>query len=504
MAKHNHNHDRTGNRNNDRARNGGSFDLEERARMAMLEAGFPVDLPKAARRQVEALQANFTPDGGGQEFRDMRDLPWSSIDNDDSLDLDQIEYAEKDGEDIRIFVGIADVDALVPNDTPVDDFAMKKTTSVYTGVKVFHMLPEELSTDMSSLRKNEDRMAVVVELTVPPDGEARLNGIHRALVTNKAKLTYDRLGDWLSGERDIPSAFHAVEGLEEQIRLQNEAAERLQAYRQRAGMLDFETIEARPVMSDGKVVDMAVAHKNQARLIIENLMIAANTCTAKLLASSGRAAIQRVVDTPKRWDRIVDLAAQHGGYLPDSPNAKALSAFLRKARTQDPERFPDLSLSIVKLLGRGEYAVVRPGENGGHFGLAVHNYTHSTAPNRRYPDVISQRLVKAVLDENNPPYSENDLAVLAAHCTEREDAANKVERLMRKVAAAVMLQEKIGEVFEGIITGASFKGTWVRVKHPAVEGKVVKGERGMDVGDKVRVRLVGADPDTGHVDFARA
>ena len=270
MAKHNHNHDRTGNRNNDRARNGGSFDLEERARMAMLEAGFPVDLPKAARRQVEALQANFTPDGGGQEFRDMRDLPWSSIDNDDSLDLDQIEYAEKDGEDIRIFVGIADVDALVPNDTPVDDFAMKKTTSVYTGVKVFHMLPEELSTDMSSLRKNEDRMAVVVELTVPPDGEARLNGIHRALVTNKAKLTYDRLGDWLSGERDIPSAFHAVEGLEEQIRLQNEAAERLQAYRQRAGMLDFETIEARPVMSDGKVVDMAVAHKNQARLIIEN------------------------------------------------------------------------------------------------------------------------------------------------------------------------------------------------------------------------------------------
>lgn len=468
----------------------------------MLDAGFPVDVPESARQQVRDLLDGYEIDQGA--VRDMRSLAWSSIDNDDSLDLDQIEYAEQDGENIRLYVGIADVDALVPEETPVDRFAMKKTTSVYTGVKVFHMLPEELSTDLSSLAKGQDRQAVVVEMVVPPDGEVRLEGVYRALVNNKAKLTYDRLGDWLSGERGAPSAVLAVEGLEEQIRLQDAACDRLQEYRERQGLLDFETIEARPVMADGKVVDMAVAHKNQARLIIENLMIAANTCTARLIGSSGRAAIQRVVATPKRWDRIVELAAQQGGYLPDSPDARALAGFLRNARIRDPERFPDLSLSIVKLLGRGEYAVVRPGEDGGHFGLAVHNYTHSTAPNRRYPDVITQRLLKAVIHETESPYGDEELDMIASHCTEREDAANKVERFMRKVAAAVMLRERIGELFEGIVTGASYKGTWVRVKHPAVEGRVIRGERGMDVGDRVRVRLLDADPDTGHVDFGRA
>jgi exoribonuclease-2 len=469
----------------------------------MRDEGFEPDLSPEAGRELAALP----PDGDiGAERRDLRALLWSSIDNPDSRDLDQVEAAERlPGGGIRVWVGIADVDRLVKAWTALDAHAARSTTSVYTGVATFPMLPEILSTDRTSLNPHEDRDAVVVEMTVEADGRVTPGAVCCARLHNHAKLVYEEVGPWLAGEDPVPAPVAAVAGLEDQVGLQDEAAGRLAARRRREGSLELETIEPRPVMDErGRVTGLEVARKNRAHALIENLMVAANTVIARFLSDRGVPALQRIVRSPERWARIVALAGELGEWLPDAPSARELSRFLVRRREADPLRFPDLSLAVVKLLGPGEYALVRPGEHEGHFGLAAPTYTHSTAPNRRYADLVTQRLVKATLSGEAAPYGEGDLDLLARHCTEREDAARKVERLMRKVAAAALLAERVGDVFEGIVTGANRKGTFVRVLAPPVEGRVVVGEAGMDVGDRARVRLIATDPARGHIDFARA
>ena len=468
----------------------------------MAESGFAASYEDDVEREVEGLGSQKTTGGGV----DLRDWLWSSIDNRESRDLDQIEYAERAANgDIRLWIGIADVDALVGKGSAIDRHAAHNTTSVYTGVDIFPMLPEALSTDRTSLLDGQDRLAMVGEFLVNESGDVGTVGFYPALVRNHAKLDYDSVGDWLEGDGPIPEKVAGTPDLEKQLMLQDEAMERLYHHREKCGALNFETIEARVVLTDGKVTDLDVPHKNRARALIENFMIAANTAQATFLADHDRLTIQRIVREPERWPRIVDLALQYGFRLPEKPDARSLSTFLDKRREADPIRFPDLSLSIVKLMGPGEYVVVRPGEEHfGHFGLAVTNYTHSTAPNRRFPDLVTQRILKSVLSKQPAPYSAEELEQIAANCTEREDAARKVERRMRKAAAAVLLADRIGERFEAIVTGAGPKGTYVRVLKPPVEGRVMRGERGMDVGDRVFVRLVGANPERGFIDFERA
>jgi exoribonuclease II len=478
------------------------MDLVARAWQAMRDEGFEPDLaPEAAQELAGLPETPVFP----QSSRDLRGLLWSSIDNPDSRDLDQVEMAERlpDG-DLRVRVGIADVDSLVKAWTALDAHAVRSTTSVYTGIVTFPMLPELLSTDRTSLNPGQDRRAIVVEMIVDAAGNVAPGEVFPALLHNHAKLDYESVGAWLEGKAPVPERVATTPGLEEQIRLQDEAAARLAARRRRQGALELETIEARPVLApDGRVIALEVAGKNRAHALIENFMVAANTVIARFLSDHGVPALQRIVRSPERWERIVGLAQGLGDWLPETPSSRELSAFLSRQRAADPLRFPDLSLAVVKLLGPGEYALVRPGEHLGHFGLAAANYTHSTAPNRRYPDLITQRLIKATLAEEASPYSESDLDLLARHCTEREDASRKVERLMRKVAAAALLAERLGETFEAVVTGANRKGTFVRVLAPPVEGRVVTGEAGMDVGDRVRVRLIATDPLQGYIDFAR-
>ncbi len=478
-------------------------DLVVRAWQAMRDEGFEPDLSPEAAHELASLPEPSAECG----LRDLRSLLWSSIDNPDSRDLDQVEMAERlpDG-NILVRVGIADVDCLVKAWTPLDAYAVRSTTSVYTGIVTFPMLPELLSTDRTSLNPDQDRMAVVVEMTVDAGGNVQRGDVFRALLHNYAKLDYESVGPWLEGKSSLPERVAAIPGLEEQIRLQDEAARRLAARRRQEGSLELETIEVRPVLdTQGQVTGLEVPSKNRAHALIENFMVAANTVIARFLSQNGVPALQRTVRSPERWARIVALAEELGEWLPDTANSRALSTFLIRRREANPVSFPDLSLSIIKLLGPGEYAVVRPGEHLGHFGLAASTYTHSTAPNRRYPDLITQRLIKATLKgEAPPPYTESDLDVLARHCTEREDASRKVERLMRKVAAAALLAERVGDIFTAIVTGVSRKGTFARLLSPPVEGRVVTGEAGMDVGDSVRVRLIATDPLQGYIDFARA
>jgi exoribonuclease-2 len=472
--------------------------LFEVARAAAAQEGFEPDFGPDVERELAALTPlSFPPD-----VRDLRQLQWSSIDNVESRDLDQVEYAEPaQAGGIRLLIGIADVDAYVPRDSAVDAHARKNATSLYAGVAIFPMLPEKLSTGLTSLLPDEDRLAIVIDIVVQDDGEVGHGDAYRAVVRNKAKMAYEHVGAWL----EQPS--NPVDGvpreMTDQLRLQAEAARRLKAERERAGALEFDTIEARPITKDGRVVDLAVTRKNRARDLIEDFMIAANIATSKFLERSGSSGIRRVVRRPERWNRIVDLVRQHGGALPPEPDSHALAAFLAQARAKDPLRFPDLSLSIVKLLGRGEYALDLPGKDpGGHFGLAADDYSHATAPNRRYADLVQQRLVKAVLAKASQPYTNDELASVAAHCTDREDAAQKVERHMRKVAAAELLGHRIGQTFDAIVTGVTPKGTFVRLLHPPAEGRVVHNEHGMDVGDRVRVKLVHVDPTRGFIDFA--
>lgn len=473
------------------------------AHRLMQEAGFVPDLPPAAAAEAQRIAPWRPAPGDGR--RDLRGLLWSSIDNPESRDLDQIEYAEPlPGGAIRILVGIAEVDALVAAGSAIDQHAAANATSVYTGVAIFPMLPDQLSAGLSSLLPGEDRPALVIEFVVAQDGTLQSSAVYPALVRNHAKLDYESVGAWLEGGA-LPASVAAVAGIEQQLRLQAQATERLHELRARAGALDFETIEARVVADDGQVVDLRVLHKNRARYLIESLMIATNGVLARLLEDGGRPSIQRIVRTPARWPRIVELAATLGIRLPDAPDPRALAQFLAQQQHADPTHFPDLSLAVVKLLGAGEYALVLPGaDHSGHFGLAVSDYTHATAPNRRYADVIIQRLAKALLAQSPTPYTADELAALAEHCTERDSAAKKVERRMRKYAAVALLHGRIGDVFDAIVTGAAAKGTYVRVLEPPVEGRVLRGEQGMDVGDHVRVRLIGTDSERGFIDFARA
>jgi VacB/RNase II family 3'-5' exoribonuclease len=474
--------------------------LDSVARQALKDNGFVPDLDDAAQHELGAVR----PVGATPDVRDLRALLWSSIDNTESRDLDQVEVAESlpDGA-TRLRLGIADVDALVPKGSALDRHASMNATSVYTGVAVYPMLPEKLSTDLTSLAEGQDRIALVIEIVLEPDGTPRSHDVYRALVTNHAKLAYDSLGSWLEGRGPAPEAVARDAALQAQLWLQDRTASHLKLLRDQAGALEFDTIEATAVGSDGKVTSLAVTRKNRARDLIEDFMIAANVAIARYLAEQQRSAIRRVVRVPKRWDRIVQLAAKYGTRLPDQPESKALSAFLGARRAADPLRFPDLSLSIVKLLGPGEYVLDRPGpaDDQGHFGLAAQDYSHATAPNRRYADLVTQRLVKATIAKAPAPYTDDELAAIAAHCTERENAANRVERISRKAAAAILLQHHIGTVYDAIVTGVNADGTYVRLLSPPAEGRVMRGEQGMDVGERVRVRLIATNPARGFIDF---
>jgi len=482
----------------------GPIDLKARARRAMVEAGFQPDFPTAVLEEAKRLGGGAAQNLDGR-VRDMRALLWSSIDNDTSRDLDQIEYVEKlaDGT-LRLLVGIADVDADVAKGTATDGRAAAESTSVYTGVVTFPMLPEELSTDLTSLLDAKERLALIIELHVKDSGEVDCHDVYSGWVRNAAKLAYSSTGAWLEGRGPMPPAAAAVSGMEEQLRLQMATSEKLRGIRRKQGALTFGSVEATPVVENGEVKDLTVRRHNVAEDIIESFMVAANVAMAEYLREKGSLSIRRVVRTPKRWDRIQQIAAQVGVKLPAEPDARALSEFLEQRRQADPVHFPDLSLSVVKLLGPGEYIVEPPGsEQTGHFGLAANDYTHSTAPNRRYADLVTQRLLKAVISGKATSYSEAELSGIAAHCTEREDAARKVERLMRKVIAASLLRKRIGEIFDGIVTGASAQGTYVRLLKFPAEGRVVRGETGIDVGDKVQVRLAFVDVEKGFIDFER-
>ncbi len=479
------------------------FDLQSAAKQIMLENGFEPDFSDEARQHVEQIKAQKpqpTPD-----VRDLRHLLWSSIDNDTSRDLDQIEYAEKlpDGS-TKIMIGIADVDAFVQKNTPIDQHAARETTSVYTGVRVFPMLPEELSTDATSLLEVDGKLSVVTEFTVGGNGQGSSHQIYRALVTNKAQLAYNAVGAWLEGRGPAPAKVAASPELQAQLKLQDEAAQALRNERHLHGALDIETMEVRPVMVNDQIVDLQKQEKNRATELIEDFMIAANGVMARTLEAAKMSSIRRVVKTPERWDRIVALAAEQGGKLPAQPDSKALNDFLQSRKTADPDHFADLSLAVIKLMGPGEYVLERPGEpSPGHFGLAVQDYTHSTAPNRRFADIVTQRLIKALLAGKKSPYSDDELAAIATNCTNKEDAARKVERAMSKRIAAVNMMSKIGQVFDGIVTGVTPKGTFVRVLKPHAEGLLIHGE-GVDVGDRLRVKLISADPERGYIDFVKA
>jgi ribonuclease R len=476
-------------------------DLDAVARRALADNHFRLDLDADAKSEIASLRSSPSP----AEARNLRDLPWSSIDNPDSKDLDQVELAETlpDG-GIRLRVAIADVDALVPKGSALDRHAAANATSVYTGIAVYPMLPREVSENRTSLLEGADRLAVVVELELAKDGTVRAHDVYRATVRNQTKLAYDSVGTWLEGRGPVPSVVAARPGLEEQLWLQDRAASLLKTLRRQAGALEFDTVEASAVGQNGKVQSITVTRKNRARDLIEDFMIAANVAIAQYLAEQQRSAIRRVVRVPRRWERIVTLAAIYGSTLPATPDPRALADFLAVRRAADPLRFPDLSLSIVKLLGPGEYVLDRPGaaDDEGHFGLAAHDYSHATAPNRRYADLVTQRLVKAAIAGAPAPYTDGELAAIATLCTERENAANRVERVARKAAAALLLEHRIGSVFDAIVTGVNEDGTYVRLLSPPAEGRVVRGEAGMDVGERVRVKLLATDAGRGFIDFA--
>jgi len=479
------------------------FNLVAAAHAAMIEHGFQPDYPAGTDAEVAAIQAHpELPAAEGAQ--DLRSLLWSSIDNDTSKDLDQIEWAEQlaDGR-IRVLVGVADVDARVRLGSVIDGHAKSETTSVYTGVKVFPMLPAELSEGMTSLNENEDRVAMVIEFAVDQVGTASEGKAYRALVHNRAQLAYNGVGAWLEGKGPAPAKVAASADLAAQLKLQDTAAQRMVGGRFQHGALDLETIETRPVMLAEEAVDIVRQAKNRATSLIEEFMVAANGVIARTFENAGVASIRRIVRTPKRWDRIVEVAQGLGATLPAEADSKALNDFLLAQKRKDPEHFPDLSLTVIKLMGPGEYVLVKPNEvSPGHFGLAVEDYTHSTAPNRRFPDVVTQRLMKAWLAKAPQPYSEGDLNEIAARCTLMEDNARKVEREMEKRIAAVVLHPRIGQSFPAIVTGVNKYGTFVRTLDPHVEGMVVSGGKGLDVGDKVTAKLVSTDPQRGFIDFA--
>ncbi len=467
----------------------------------MLDRGLLPDFSPEALAETERIRAPGV--ANGEAIRDLTHLLWASIDNDDSRDLDQLTVAEvMPGDEIKILVAVADVDSIVKKGSAIDDHARHNTTSVYTAAMIFPMLPEKLSTGLTSLNFMDDRLSIVIEMVIGPDGSVRDSQIYRARVRNRAKLAYNSVAAWLEGNGAVPEAVAAVIALDENLRTQDRAAQSLRNLRHVHGALSLETIKAKPIFDGDRLRYLEVEHKNRATDIIEDFMIAANGVTARYLMSRRFPSIRRVVREPKRWDRIVGLAGERKFRLPTYPDPKALDEFLIKEKAADPQRFPDLSLAVIKLLGAGEYIAELPGDTApGHFGLAVRDYAHSTAPNRRYPDLLTQRLLKAAIEGDSWPYSKDELDALAKHCTEEEDSADKVERQVEKSAAALLLESRINEQFDAIVTGASDKGTWVRLLPMPVEGKLVNGFHGLDVGDRVRVQLILIDVERGFIDF---
>jgi len=477
--------------------------LRSIAQRAMLARGLLPDFSAEATAELGGIQAPAAMNA--EPVRDLRGLLWASVDNDDSRDLDQLTVAETmPGDKVKILVAVADVDSLVKNGSAIDEHARHNTTSVYTTAEIFPMLPERLSTDFTSLNYSEDRLSLVIDMAVGSDGDLLDSDIYRACVRNRAKLAYNSVAAWLEGSGPAPEAVAAVDGLAENLRVQDRVAQGMRNLRHVHGALSLETLEAKAIFDGDEIRDLEVTRKNRATDIIEDFMIAANGVTARYLSSRNLPSIRRVVRTPKRWDRIVEIAQGHGFGLPDQPDPKALEEFLAMQKADDPLRFPDLSLAVIKLLGAGEYVAELPGDTApGHFGLAVKDYTHSTAPNRRFTDLITQRLLKAAIAGRPLPYDRDELEVLAKHCTEAEDAVNKVERQVGKSAAALLLESRIREHFDAIVTGASDKGTWARLLAVPVEGRLVHGFQGVDVGDRIRVELTSVDVERGFIDFSR-
>jgi len=470
---------------------------------AMKKYGFRPQYPNAVMQEVAAMDAEDQK-WPKHSTKDLRALLWCSIDNFDSVDLDQLEYCEKEADgSIHVQVAIADVDSRVKKGSRTDRHAAFNGASIYLDVATFPMLPLKLSGGITSLLPGKDCLAMVTDYWVLLDGSIRYGTITRALVENKGKLVYEQVGAWLEGTGPEPENVRAIPGLAEQVRLQNEAAVRLRRKRTGQGSLDLETIEAQAVYEEGQVKDLLLVEKNAARSLIEEFMVAANRTMMAFLSAAGVPRIERIVRVPKHWDGIVLTAAALGENLPDQPDVQALARFLLRQREKDPERFPDLSLTIVKLMGPGEYAMLQPKSTPiGHFALAVTDYTHGTAPNRRYADLVIQRLIKSVLDKQEVPYTAEELEEICRWLTDQEKQSKKAERFMRKAAAAVLLRDKIGETFTGLITGATEKGTYVRLLTPPAEGRITEKQRGLRVGQKVRVRLLSTDPYKGFIDFA--
>jgi VacB/RNase II family 3'-5' exoribonuclease len=480
------------------------LDLKAVAKEVMLKRGFEPDFPAEVATQLAQLKQQPPKIVAEDGIKDLRSLFWSSIDNDTSRDLDQIEIAERGAnDDVKVMIGIADVDAFVPKSSPIDQHAAHETTTVYTGIRNFPMLPEELSTGVSSLLEDQDRLSIVTEFVVDAAGAVKASNVYRALVRNKAQLQYNSVGGWLDGSSAAPPKVAASTELQQQLRLQDEVAQRLQNQRHQNGALNLQTDEVRPLVLNDQVVDVVKQQKNRATELIEDFMVAANGVVARMLEKVS--SLRRVVRTPERWDRIVQLAASHGETLPPQPDSKALNDLLQRRKAADPDHFADLSLAVIKLIGPGEYVLERAGETAaGHFGLAVQDYTHSTAPNRRFADIVTQRLIKAMLAGKTNPYSDEELTEIAANCTQKEDAARKVEREMSKRLAAVAMQRRIGEVFDAVVTGVTEHGTFVRVLQPHIEGLLAQGQQGLDVGDKLRAKLIRTDVQKGYIDFAKA
>jgi exoribonuclease-2 len=479
-------------------------DLQRVAHRALYDRGLLGEFDALALEQLDGIRG--PSEENGADIRDMRGLPWCSIDNDESKDLDQLSAALDLGDgSVRVFVAIADVDTLVDKGTPLDGHAAHNTASVYVAGHVYPMLPEKLSTDLTSLGQGVDRISLVVEYVVRAEGSLAESEISRALVRNHSKLTYNAVAAWLDGNAPLPEAAASVVGMDAQLRLQDAVAERLRELRHQKGALDFASLEARPVFKDDAVVGMQAEKPNRAKKLIEEFMIAGNGVAARFLEAKGRPALRRVVRSPERWTRIVDVAARFGESLPGQPSARALEAFLAKRRTADPLRFPDLSLVVVKLMGAGEYVAELPGDShAGHFGLSVKDYTHATAPNRRFADLVTQRLLKAALADHPSPYGIAELSLIAGHCTVQEGNIAKVERQVHKSAAVLLLEKRVGESFDGLVTGAADKGTWVRIIDPPAEGRLVQGANGLQVGDKIRATLLSTNFERGFLDFARA
>jgi exoribonuclease-2 len=505
---------------------GHPFDLARAALDEMHEAGFLPEFSADAEAQLKVIEAQFAAPQPTAGVEDLRGLGWSSIDNDTSRDLDQIEVAERVAGGIKLRVAIGDVVAAVEQGSPIDKHAQAQTQTIYTAVKNFPMLPLELSTGLTSLNENGDRRAVMMTFTVGPDGGLSDESVSLALVRNRAQLAYSRVGPWLDNtaggvvddnvmslrsdsarehaEAQLDSGTLPAGWLVEQLKMQDEAAQALHAARVKAGALEFHKAEADPVVIDGRVVGVVDTVQNRAMNLIEDLMVAANGVMARALRHGGRSGLQRVVVVPKRWDRIVALAKEKGYDLPVEPDSKALNDVLADLQKKDPDHYPDVAVTVIKLMGPGEYLLMRPDDDPtGHFGLAARDYTHSTAPNRRFPDMVTQRVLHAMMRNEPAPYSDTELAAIAVHCNEADKALRKIERDMQKRVAAVAMSSHIGEVFPGVVTGSSDKGVYVRVIQPPFEGRVVQGEDGLDVGDRVNVKLIHTDPARAFIDFAK-